>query len=186
MSTLTGLQCRLWAMCGRKPAKVYYSNGGLGDELMLTAIAAAARAAGTPLDLIAAFPALWRGNADPASLQTGVERWHYASLRGWIATEVVHLRYQTGRPLHIAEQMAQHPGVTLPAGWRPVLHTTLAAARDRRLIVVQNSCSGARYSATTKEWPQDRWQELVRRLAGEFRIVQIGTASDPALASAED
>ncbi len=186
MPTLNGIQCRLWSLRGRKPARVCYSNGGIGDELMLTAIAAAARAAGLPLDIIAAYPALWHGNSDPASLQTGVDRWHYASRRGWIPTTVVHLGYQTSQPLHIAEQMAQHVGIKLADGWRPVLHTRLATTRDPRLIVVQNSCSGARYSATTKEWPQDRWQALVRRLAGEFRIVQIGTTSDPALGSTED
>jgi hypothetical protein len=186
MPSLTGLHRYVWAVCGRKPAKVYYTNGGIGDELMLTAIAAAARAAGRPLHLIATYPDLWQGNSDPASLHTGVERWHYASLRRWIATEVVHLSYETIAPLHIAEQMAAHTGVALPAAWRPMFHSPIVATRDPRVIVVQNSCSGARYSYSTKEWPQERWRELVRRLAGEFRVVQLGTPSDPHLDGAED
>ena len=134
MPTFTRLQRRIWAMCGPKPAKIYYTNGGIGDELMLTAIAAAARAAGRPLALLATYPELWRGNSDPASLHLGgVERWHYASQRGWIATEVVHLHYQGHYPAHIAEQMAAHTGVPLPAGWRPVLYPKTTAARDPRL-----------------------------------------------------
>jgi hypothetical protein len=74
----------------------------------------------------------------------------------------------------------------VPAGWRPVLHVEKAPRRDPRLVVVQNSCSGARYSATTKEWPQSSWRELVRRLAGRSWIVQIGSPSDPPLDAAED
>ncbi len=190
MPSLSGLRVRLWSTWIAQPEKIFYANGGVGDELMVTAIAAAARAAGRPIHVIAAYPDLWHGNTDPASLQTDVARWHYASLRGWIATRIIHLGYKTGAPGHIAEQMAAHPGVTLPADWRPVFHLSSAVTRltprDPKLIVVQNSCSGARYSASTKEWPHDRWLALARRLTPDFQLVQIGTPSDPLLGSARD
>lgn len=180
------MQTRLWAAIGAKPSRVFYCNGGLGDELMLTAIAAAARADGRPLDLIVAYPDVWRGNTDPASMHTGVDRWHYAKRRGWIGTEIVHLGYLTGRPGHIAEQMAARAGIALPPGWRPVIHGERAPARDRARIVLQNSCRGARYAATTKEWPQERWRELVRRLSPDFQLVQVGIPADPALPDVDD
>jgi ADP-heptose:LPS heptosyltransferase len=189
MPSLSGLRVRLWSAFVLQPERIFYANGGIGDELMVTAIAAAARAAGRPIHLIAAYPDFWRGNSDPASLQTDVERWHYASLRGWIRTRIIHLGYKTGAPGHIAEQMAAHTGIRLPPGWRPVFDVTSAAgpaARDPKLIVVQNSCSGARYSASTKEWPNDRWLALARRLTPDFQLVQIGTPSDPLLVGARD
>lgn len=186
MSKFAGLKRYLWAVTGRKPARVYYANGGIGDELMLTAIAAAARAAGRPIDVIITYPDLWEGNTDPASFQTGVERWHYAAMRRWIKTEVVHLRYETSVRRHIAEQMADYTGTTLPANWRPILRTPAAAPRDPRLLVIQNSCKGARYASTTKDWAADRWLELSQRLAPDFRLVQIGTPADPPLPVAQD
>jgi hypothetical protein len=186
MPTLLGLRTRLWAAWGSKPEKIYYANGGIGDELMLTAIAAAARAAGRPFHVLAAYPNLWQGNTDPASVQTDLERWLYAERRGWIPTAIVHLAYQTGNARHIAAQMSDHVGVALPVNWRPVLSVNQSAARDPQLVVLQNSCRGARYSAETKEWQQARWEELTRRLAGDFHLVQIGTALDPRLELAED
>lgn len=188
MPTLAGLKNRLWALRWRvcAPARLVYANGGIGDELMLTAIAATARAAGRPLHVLAAYPALWQHNIDPASLQTGVERWFYAKRRGWIATEIVHLAYHNGMRRHIAEQMAERAGVTLPPDWRPVIAAVRPQPRDPRLIIVQNSCRGARYVSPTKEWAQERWAELVRRLAPEYQLVQLGTELDPPLALAED
>lgn len=186
MSPIGGLKCRLWAFCGPKPVRVFYCDGGIGDELMLTAVSAAARASGKPLHVIAAYPEVWKGNADPASVQTKADQWHYARLRGWIKSDVVHLRCQTGAKLHLAEQMAAVAGVTLPLGWRPVYRGPTVKFREPRLIVIQNSCRGARYSATTKEWPYDRWQRLAANLAGDFRLVQIGSKLDPAIDAADD
>ena len=188
MPTTLGIKTFIWAMArqSRRIGPLFYANGGIGDELMLTAIARQARLEHRPLHVITELPALWEGNPDPASLETGVERWFYAQRRGWLKTKITHLAYQNGQNRHIADQMAEHLGLTLPAGWRPVLHVEKAPRRDPRLVVVQNSCSGARYSATTKEWPQSSWRELVRRLAGRSWIVQIGSPSDPPLDAAED
>ena len=186
MPSLLGMRARLWSAWGTKPDRVYYANGGIGDELLMTAVARASRTAGHPMHVLACYPSLWRDNPDPASVQTGLERWLYARLRGWIPTEIIHLAYRTGAPGHLADQMAAHVGVTLPAGWRPILSPAPSGKRDPRLIVIQNSCRGARFAATTKEWPQVRWQELACRLARDFQLVQIGTSSDPPLAPAED
>jgi hypothetical protein len=186
MPNLAGLSHRVWAAWGHKPARLYYTNGGIGDELMLTAIAAAARAAGRPIDVLVSHPDLWRDNSDPASYQTGLARWHYASLRRLIPTEVVHLSYENGNHRHIAAQMAAHAGVTLPADWRPTFPVGPSPIRDPRVIVLQNSCRGARYAATTKEWPAARWQDLATRLSRDFALVQIGTQRDPPLAGARD
>lgn len=177
---------RLWAWTRPRLSELVYVNGGLGDELMLTAVVHAARLAGRPVHVLTDLPDLWTGNTDPLSLQAGVDAWHYARRRGWITTQLRHLAYQTGAPGHLAAQMAAHLGLALPDDWRPMVPWPSATARDARLVVVQNSCRGARYAAPTKEWRQDRWRELCHRLAAEYRLVQLGTASDPALPCADD
>lgn len=186
MPTLFGISTRFWAKMRPHPSRIYYTNGGFGDELMLTAIAACARAAGTPIHVIATYPEIWRNNTDAASVQTCLDRWLHAQLRHWISTEVVHLGYRMGLDRSIAQQMADHVGVTLPPDWRPVLQVRASGPRRPRTIVVQNSCRGARYAAPTKEWPQERWGDLVDRLAPDYELMQIGTPSDPVLPGTSD
>jgi hypothetical protein len=186
MPNLAGLNHRVWAAWGHKPARLYYTNGGIGDELMFTAIAAAARAAGKPIDVLVSHPELWRDNHDPASQQIGLHRWHYTSLRKLIPTEVVHLAYENGNHKHIAVQMAAHVGITLSPDWRPVFSVHPVPVREPRLIVLQNSCRGAHSGCTTKEWPVGRWQELATRLSRDFDLVQVGTPKDPPLSGVRD
>ncbi len=181
MPTLIGIRTRLWAWFQPKIDRAYYTNGGLGDELMLTAIAATARATGKPIHLIASYPGIWRKNSDPASIQSNLERWLYACRRGWIKTKVIHLVYKTGAPSHIAEQMAAHTSVTLPSDWRPTVPFRQPANKYPQRIVFHNSCRGALYAASTKEWPQDRWKTLIKRMASDFEFIQIGTLADPQL-----
>jgi hypothetical protein len=186
MPTLLGLSTRLWSLRRPEIERIYYTNGGLGDELILTAIAAAARAAGQPIHVIVTYPELWQGNTDPASLQHNLPRWLYAELRGWIKTKVVHLTYSMRTHRSIAEQMAEHAGVKLPLGWRPVFNLDEPVERTPRRIVFHNSCRGARYAATTKEWPQDRWNTLIGNLVNDFELIQIGTRADPPVAGTQD
>ena len=185
-SVVEALRLRLWARMRPRLSRLVYANGGLGDELMLTAIARAARAAGRPLHILTSQSGVWQGNSDPLSVQEGIERWFYARTRGWVTTEIVHLSYQSGNGQHIAAQMAAKAGVALPLGWRPVLPLPSGTQRPRRRLVLQNSCRGARYRADTKEWPQDRWQELTRRLGRDFELVQVGVSADPVLPGVRD
>jgi len=163
-----------------------YANGGLGDELMLTAIARAAREVGRPAHVLTNLPVIWKNNSDPLSVHCGVDRWFYAKQRGWINPEIIHLAYTSGNGRHIAEQMADKAGVALPRDWRPILSARAPAERHSNLIVLQNSCRGARYAADTKEWPQERWRELVTRLTPDFELVQIGSSVDPPLPRTRD
>ncbi len=183
---LDAIRTRLWVLgLSRPQSRYYYTNGGIGDELMLTAIARAARRAGRPISVIATYPELWIGNGDPVMVASNLERWHYSVRRGWISTDIVHLEYQTSRPEHIAAQMAAHIPVCLPQDWRPILAVE-PVSREAGLIVMQNSCRGARYAASTKEWPSERWDQLARRLSPKHRICQVGSPVDPPLPGAED
>lgn len=177
---------RWWAFTRPRIARLVYANGGLGDELLLTVVTRAARDAGTPLHVLSNQPDVWRDNPDPLSVQVGVDRWFYARRRGWLNTEIVHLAYQSGNGRHVAAQMAERAGIGLPPEWRPILIVRPPPQDHPRRLVLQNSCRGARYAAETKEWPQERWHDLARRLGSDFELVQVGTSADPPLPGARD
>ncbi len=185
-SLLSAVRDRVWAFSRPRVPRLVYANGGLGDELMLTAVARAARRSGQPLHILTNRPDCWEGNADPLSVQIGVDRWFYAQNRGWLAADIVHAAYANGTGRHVADQMAEKAGVSLPTDWRPVLPRAGPGQRDPRRLILQNSCRGARYAATTKEWPADRWAELAGRLARDFSLVQLGTPQDPPIPGAHD
>ncbi len=180
-----GLRRWLWIRSKFRVTQLVYALGGIGDELMLTAVARAARQAGKPITVLTHRPEIWHGNRDVAGLETNSDWWFYAQRRRWSKARVIHVACKAGIHRHLAQQMADHLGLTLAEGWRPVFHHQ-APARVPTRLAVQNSCRGATWAATTKEWPQDRWTELVRRLAPDFELVQIGTESDPPLAPALD
>ncbi len=183
---LNGILDRIWTISRPKLPRLFYANGGIGDELLLTAIAHRARELNAPLPILTNLPELWRGNPDPATLQTNVDRWHYAKQRAWISTEIIHLPYRNGTLRHIADQMADHLDLSLPADWRPRLILHKPQKKNPKLVVLQNSCRGARYASDTKEWAIDRWLDLVQRIAPDFALVQLGTIMDPLLPGARD
>ncbi len=147
---------------------------------MFTAVVAEARRTGRLLHVLTDKPEVWEGNTDPASVQTGIEKWFRAKDRGRLDTEIVHLSCANSIHVHLADQMAKMAGVELPANWAPVYHARRSARVADGAVVIQNSCRGALYAATTKEWPFDRWDCLAERLLAEgHRLIQIGTLKDP-------
>lgn len=181
------LRVRLWALRTAAPSgPLYYNGGGLGDDLMLTAVAKAARAAGRPIHVLTDWSGLWVGNQDALSVNTGVERWFYAQRRGWFRNLVIkHLTTVNESTVHLGQQQATHLGLTLPVGWAPVLAYPPKPHNPRR-IVFQLSCRGAKYAADTKEWAHERWLALLARFAPDFELVQLGTDRDPAVPGAVD
>lgn len=178
---------RIWVRALPDIDQLYYTGGGLGDELMLTAVAAEARKAGRPLSILTNRPEVWEGNTDPNHVVTNIERWFRVYFRKRIATQITHLPYTNSIHRHIGEQIALNIGIALPANWRPVYHPREKAVGPAGAIVLQNSCRGAQFSAYTKEWPFDRWQLLADRLRQDgHQLVQLGTKADPPIHGAID
>jgi len=178
---------RLWVRTLPKIDQLYYTGGGLGDELMLTAVAAEARKIGRPLSILTNRPDVWEGNPDPVRVVTGIDRWFRVYFRRRITTQITHLPYINSIHRHIGEQIGGNIGITLPANWRPTYKSRGKAGGPAGAIVLQNSCRGAQFSAYTKEWPFDRWQILSRSLRHEgHQLVQLGTKADPLVEGATD
>lgn len=180
-----GFKRWLWAKSKFRVSSLAYALGGLGDELMLTAVASEACRSGRPFHVLTHRPEIWSGNRDVLGVETNSDWWFYAIRRKWSRAKHTHVLYENGNHTHIAQQMAAHLGLSLPVGWRPkILYS--AGERIPKRIVLQNSCRGALYSAATKEWPQERWTILANRLAQDFELIQVGTTSDPLIPCAKD
>lgn len=178
---------RLWVRMLPKIDQLYYTGGGLGDELMLTAVAAEARKLGRPLSILTNRPEVWEDNTDPVQVVTNIEKWFRFYFRKFIQTQIKHLPYTNSIHEHLGEQIGLNIGIKLPANWRPVYRPRGKVAGPAGAIVLQNSCRGAQFSAYTKEWPFDRWQILADSLRQEgHSLVQIGTGADPLIEGAMD
>jgi ADP-heptose:LPS heptosyltransferase len=180
-ATLFGIKTRIWSLLrrGKSDTTFYYMGGGIGDELMLTAVAEEARNLGRPIAIATNLPEIWKDNPAPAQLANRIERLQYACSRKWLGNcETKHLTTSNFSAVHLAQQAADHLDIRLPNGWRPVIQFQKKAKSPKR-IVIQVSCRGARYSADTKEWEIHRWITLTNRLKGDFELVQLGTVKDP-------
>lgn len=183
----SALSGRIWAFTRPNIQQLYYTGGGLGDELMFTAVAAEARKRGSALHVLTDRPGVWESNTDAVSVQTGVGKWFNAKNRGLIKTEITHLSCQNGIHVHLAAQMADLVGLGLPENWAPVYRPRSPAHVEPGAVVIQNSCRGALYAAVTKEWPFERWDQLAERLTSEgHKLVQLGTPLDPPVQGAVD
>ena len=178
---------RVWVRTLPRIDQLYYTGGGLGDELMLTAVAAEARRLGRPINILTNRPDVWESNDDPERVVTNIDRWFRVYFRKRIPTEITHLPYNNGTHRHIGEQIGRNIGIELQSGWRPVYSPRRPLDAPEKFIVVQNSCRGAQCSAYTKEWPFERWNKLVAELiAWGHTVIQIGTDRDPAIAGTTD
>lgn len=185
MPSINGLRLRLQALRMPRVGPLYYCGGGLGDELMFTAVARAARDQGRPIHVLTDLPQVWRDNPDPLSVQTGIERWWSVARLKWRPTNIQHLSCDLSADGHLADQMAAKIPCTLPLNWRPIL-TSPKQKMKRLVIAVAISCRGAKYPSPTKEWPIEKWQRLVEYLRQFAPIVQLGTSKDPKLDDVQD
>jgi len=91
---------------------------------------------------------------------------------------------------HLLAEMCRRAGLTGRVRLRPHLPLNSAEQSTAKswsgCIAVQSSGLAAAVPMANKEWRIDRMQEVVDDFAGQWRIVQIGSAVDPPLRGAED
>lgn len=91
----------------------------------------------------------------------------------------MHLGYpNTPMQKHLAEYFADCAGVTLSSDWRPILNLIpdgdIKLELTRPMVTFAVRTGWSRY----KEWPLDRWVELIKRFP-EYQWVQIGGPGEP-------
>ena len=153
----------------------------------MTAVAAEAWKSRKPIHVLTDRPEVWESNPHIVSVEVGIGRWFEGYKRGRISTEIRHLTCSNHSKVHLAQQMAANINLSLAPGWRPVFKPRQRCKIDPKTIVIQNSCRGAKYAADTKEWPFERWNEIVSLLLKDgYSIIQIGTQFDPVVTGAID
>ena len=144
--------------------------------------------------MMTARPELFAGNPDPLRL-IPVDDDYVAGLRH-LGAKVVR-PYYTGRDpenpnrdtlpnRHIIAEMCALAGLHGEIAVRPYLaltETERAAGRifSPRQIAVHSTGLAAAFPYTTKEWGTERLAEVARQLSSHCRLVQVGSAQDPAL-----
>jgi len=165
----------------------------LGDDLLCTAVLREARRRGQPFAMFTGRPELFAGNPDPARLLP-IDDYHIATLRRFGAG-IVQPYYVDANPLeeqrdrlpkrHIIAEMCARAGLHGKISLRPHLRLTEAERADGRLfprqIAIQSTGLGAAIPYDAKEWGPAHFAEVARQLSPQSKLVQVGTASDPAL-----
>lgn len=186
----------LWhlARWGRPKRALLFGPLSLGDDLLCTAVLREARLRGTPFAMMTARPELFAGNSDLERLLP-IDDYYVAGLRR-LGTRVVQPYYVRGAPAdsrrdllptrHIIAEMCQLAGLSGVVSLRPYLTLTEAERRrgrrfDRQ-IAIQSTGLGAAIPYPAKEWGAARFGETAHLLQADFKLVQLGSPSDPALA----
>ena len=91
---------------------------------------------------------------------------------------------------HIIAELCASVGIAGPVAIMPYFSLTdeerQNAAWARGHIVIQSSGMGAQQPIRNKQWPAQRFQGVVDALREDVDLVQLGSASDPALRHAQD
>ena len=148
--------------------------------------------------MMTARPELFAGNHDPERILP-IDDDYAAGLRrlGRTVTKPYYLEADPMRPSrdllpahHVIVEMCRVAGITGDVTLRPYLHLTKeekrAGRRKAPVIALQSSVLSARVPYPTKEWASCNWEKVVSLLRPHARLVQLGSASDPALTVDED
>ena len=165
----------------------------LGDDLLCSAVLHEARRRGAPLAMMTARPELFAGSPDPERV-IPIDDHYVAALRR-LGARVIQPYYASAAPAepdrdlfpdqHIIAEMCRLSGLHGRVELRPRLYLTPAerarGALHPRQIALHSSAAAAVLPFANKEWGAGRFAATARLLSPEFRLVQIGSAGDPAL-----
>jgi hypothetical protein len=172
--------------------------GGLGDELLCTAPLVEWLQRGARRVWVSTrAPALFHGFDERAEILPDDPR--YSRLAARIGREFHYLSYSlydaaTDRDLpparHLIAEMCARAGLTGAINLRPYWNVSPGerdAARPwRDYIAIQTSTLTAHVPMENKQWPAQRFQEVVNRLSPALKFVQLGSAGDPPLRGVVD
>lgn len=184
----------LWATgvavrTGGLPDIGLFFNGGLGDDIICTAVGRELKKRGTgKIWQLTRHPELFVGNADVTAMPVD---FRLRRLCGMFGVPCPELEYPHPPPAHLITTLCQAVGVRGAIDLRPYVHLTEGETRagqvtSRPAIVVQTSSMSARYPMRNKQWPVERFQIVADALKNEFDIVQLGSPTDPRIEGAHD
>jgi len=197
-----------FVLARQSPPKVLiYFGFAIGDDLLCTAVLRELRKRGRDdLVMISDHAGLFDGNPDPAAVRPLWARYYRDGSTVSICRRFARIwgaeywrpeyappdgndgRKQPSR--HLLAEMAANAGISGPVSIRPYLTLTEAekakAAWAAGHIVIHSSGAAARLAMTNKEWYPERFQDVINRLRGEMKFIQLGSSGDPPLQGAVD
>lgn len=183
--------------CGL-PGLLLYFGYSPGDDMLCTVVTRELMKRGRKnIWVMSKSPDLFAGNPDVARVVPADPRYErFARFYGCEFRELEYASYDraTDRSLpptrHIIAEMCARLGLHGRIELRPRLELTNAereqGAWARGKIAIQSSGMGASLSMANKQWPVERFQQVVDALAGQFEFIQVGAPSDPPLKGALD
>lgn len=180
-----------------QPDNILRFDGGIGDELLCSAVARELRRRGKrTIWMHTGYPELFRGNPDiafaPRKNVRGIRRFlEIARLESVALGYAEHVGDRDIAPdQHVITVLCARQGVTGLISRRPYLYLTEQEKAFGRFgtnqIAIQTSGLAAKYAAVTKEWYPERFQDVVNHFRDRFTFVQIGAGRDPLLEGVVD
>lgn len=184
-----------------RPRRLLYYGGGIGDDLLLSAVTFEMKRRGERGNwIMSRWPELFRHNDSVDAAVPIDARYPLLVMRcGGREVEPYYsgpMQISDDRDIppppgrHIISCLCQTSGVSGSIALRPYISLT---PRERRFgqfaadqIAIQSSGNSAKVPMRAKQWFPERFQELVNLLRSSFTIVQIGHTSDPPLQGAID
>ena len=189
------------------PKVIIYFGYALGDDLLCTAVLRELRRREMDrLLMISDHGELFMGNSDPMSVRPlwrrySPDRSTEAICRRFVRIwggEFKRLEYAPVAGFdrrivpsrHIVAEMCARAGVTGSISIRPYFHLGAseksAAEWASGRVVIQSSGLAARHAMLNKQWPEERYQEVVDALRDEINFVQLGAKQDTLLEGVQD
>ena len=181
------------------PKDFFYFFGGIGDEVLLTAVFREwVRRGRPPVTMMTRYPALLQNNPDVrGTLAPDIKLAMLAKrLRRGAISPTYALPYESAEDRHpappypIIARMCESVGLTGQVALRPYVHLTESEKAAGRLaprqVAIMSAGSAAEHPITNKQWYPERFQALVDTLRGRFDFVQLGLPGDPPLSGALD
>lgn len=202
MSWSSELKYALWKQSVRirkgSPQILLTHDGGLGDELLLTAVFHELKKRGvSPLWAMSHHAEIFQNNPDVDRVV--FPRRGYIRYMEELGGRHFIPRYtvrdgandaDTPPKNHIIAEFCAAVGITGEIALRPSLFLTPEEQRygalAKRQVVIQSSGASARSPMPNKEWFPERFQEVVTQLSPQFDFIQIGALADPPLIPALD
>jgi ADP-heptose:LPS heptosyltransferase len=181
-----------------RPDRIIHFGIGPGDDLLCTAVIREMKKRGhKKIWMMSQNPELFEHNGDVDQVIPIDYRFRdYAWVWGkkWHVLEYARLHAAEDRSeppqRHILAELCGRMDVRGDVALRPYFHLTgperTAADWARGMIAVQSSGLGGQMLMRNKQWYPERFQEVVGHFQNRLRFVQLGSATDPALAGATD
>ncbi len=181
------------------PQDMYYYQGGLGDQVLITAVFRELRKRGQPpVVMMTHFPDLFKNNPDVGKLLPEDPRFVALAARFGKQTHHPSYMYENIRemdchyapPYPIIARMCKVVGIDGQVDLRPYLYLSEAEKQEGQIvpqqIAIMSSGMSALHQQLNKQWYPERFQSVVSSLRERYNFVQLGAKIDPLLEGVTD